>query len=292
MIHCAITNDENETIDLTDTEYYSVSSITGLDPPQAQVNTTALVLQDGSKFTSGRMGNRNIVITVVPLKAIEQSRVKLFNFVMPGRHLKMTFVTNLYRLYAEGYVENVEVDHYTNWQKLQLSVLCPDPFLYSETLYEHEWMSSNEAFQFPTRQMPPEDEDGLAIPYDTGVEFSTRYETDTLSIVNSGMETGLTVAVEFTGSASYFRIHNTMTDEYIEIDYTFEYGDLLTITTGELNKSVYVKRKSKIINILNGFKIGSTWLSLRKGTNSFDIDSDGMMFINANISYRTRHLGV
>lgn len=96
---------------------------------------------------------------------------------------------------------------------------------------------------------------------------------DTLTsveVVNAGsVTTGLTFELYASNSISNPKILNYETGEYISLDFDMEAGDLITISTGQGNKTVTLLRDGVETNIFNYLSEGITWLQLDMGGSTF-----------------------
>lgn len=184
-----------------------ISSITGLGPGKASVNTTQLASADGSVFNSARALERNIVMTLgcmqVPgvTETIEDARQKTYKYFPKKQILEFYIETDNRKLYTYGYVESNEPDIFSNNEKCVISIICPDPLFYSA-------MNSSETFN------------GIDFEFEFAFENNTIGEPITLipgippsrqSIVNSLPASGdknITYFVPVDGMDGYF-------DEYV-----------------------------------------------------------------------------
>lgn len=278
-----LTNSRGEKLALSNlSKGYRVSSIDGLNPADADIATTAFALSDGCLVTNRRIPKRNIVINFYLVNPFhEQGKLELYSFLRPKDWIRFDYKTANIEAYATGYVESFEAKTWQLMPSFQLSIICADPYFYSPTIQKYTWAPVIGAFEFP-----------FTIPISEGIEFSYINDSDTVTIINSGHESGMTITADFSDAASYLKIYNVLTDGYLKIDYDFQAGDILTITTGDLKKSVVLKRHSKEYNLINYFDLNSTWLTLGQGRNEFQYISDKMESIGISISYSTRYLGV
>ena len=73
-----IENEYGNMLELTHNPNYTITSIEGLNPAKANINTSVVASFDGSRFNSSRLNERNLVINVVIEKDIEQNRINLY----------------------------------------------------------------------------------------------------------------------------------------------------------------------------------------------------------------------
>ena len=136
-----ITNYLGESIEFELTNPYKtgiyVSSITGLGPGKASINTTDIATDDGSIFNSARSEQRNIVMELgfmqVPgiTDTIEDARQLTYKFFPKKKPLRFYILTDNRELEIYGYTESNEPDIFSKDEKTQISIICPDPLFYS-----------------------------------------------------------------------------------------------------------------------------------------------------------------
>ena len=136
-----ITNHLGESIEFELANPYKtgiyVSSITGLGPGKANINTTEIATDDGSIFNSARSTERNIVMTLgflqVPgvTETIEDARQLTYKYFPRKKPLIFHIKTDNRDLNAYGYTESNEPDIFSDNETTQISIICPDPLFYS-----------------------------------------------------------------------------------------------------------------------------------------------------------------
>ena len=133
MLKVKAVNQLNQELKLYDNTNYALTSVDGILPPKANVNTAALATKDGSVFNSARLNNRNVVLTVYPLGAIETNRMALYSFFKAKKPVRLYLATKSRSAYVDGWVESVSGSLFDQKEKLQVSVICPDPWLKAVT---------------------------------------------------------------------------------------------------------------------------------------------------------------
>ena len=125
-----------------------------------------------------------------------------------------------------------------------------------------------------------------------------KYNTkNTMVIENDSDEIGFTIVLEASSDSEIAAvsptIYNADTDEYLQITGEILNGDIITITTRTGNKTVTLERGGVKTNIINRLVSGSTWLSLREGTNRFYLRAaDGLKNLKVRIIHTNAYLGV
>ena len=126
-------NRAGEILTLTNRETeFQVESIRGLSPVPAQVNMTPMAGLDGAQFNSAKIQTRNIVIMLRIRGDVEKNRLTLYRFFRTKEKHRFYFSNESRSVYTDGYVESAEVDLFELGQRLQISIICPNPFFQSD----------------------------------------------------------------------------------------------------------------------------------------------------------------
>ena len=76
MYELKVTNEYDQTLQLTQNPNYTIKEVSGLDPPEAIINKTRNANTDGSEFNSSYLNDRQIIITMtIEAPAEEASQV-------------------------------------------------------------------------------------------------------------------------------------------------------------------------------------------------------------------------
>ncbi len=109
---------------------FQLVDVKGVNPPKANVSTSALSGIDGSYFISSRLNARNIVLTYKPIAngsdTIEARRRSLIDWFEQNQQIDLCLITETREAYISGYVESVEYDVFENPQLVQVSIICPE----------------------------------------------------------------------------------------------------------------------------------------------------------------------
>lgn len=266
MYTAKIENANNEILTLTQTEErWQVVSITGLNPPAAQVNTTAIAGMDGAKFNSAKLNTRQIV-TLLRLKGdVEDNRQYLYHFFRTKEWCKFYFKNANRDVFIEGRIETCEVSLFGLGEAMQVSIICPNPYFKSVDEIETELSSVTRMFYFP-----------FAIDEDDPIPFSELDITGSTNIYNSAeADAGLIFTITFNNAASTLKLLNETTGETFELDYSFSDGDTVIINTNKGEKSVRLIRNAVEYNLFSALVRGSTFFQLQIGDNYFSYLADG-----------------
>lgn len=283
MYTAKISNTNGDLLILTGQEaVYQIISITGLNPPAAQINTTTIVGLDGARFNSARLQTRNIVLTVKINGNVEENRLNLYRYFRTKEWCTFYYTTETLDVNIEGYVESVECDLFSNRETAQISILCPFPYFKSISEIVAESTSVYSAFVFP-----------FSINEGEPVVISTTTEDDdgSIDIHNSSeSETGVILEIEFESGAGSIEVKNTTTGDGITLVYPFQAGDTVMINTNKGEKSITLIRAGILSNIFSALQPGSVFFQLIIGNNKFEHLVDGVRADKVSMVFRYYNL--
>ena len=102
-----------------------ITSITGIGPAKANVNTTELAVSDGSIYNSARVTQRNIVFNFNLVEdpvtnLVEDVRQRTYKYFPLKKLLTLTFETDNRVAEIQGYVETNEPDIFQQEETAQI----------------------------------------------------------------------------------------------------------------------------------------------------------------------------
>lgn len=252
---------------LTLTEYGSAYNVTytGLGPVSAEIIKSSRGLVDGAKITSTRVDSRNVVLTVsIVGSSVEANRIRLYRFFAPKQTVKLYYKNGARDVYTEGTVESCEPDQFSEIQQVQISIICPQPYLIGAEEIVEDISNVLSLFEFPF------DIDA------EGVEFSTLSSKNYAILRNDGeVQTGFVVSVYAMEDVEKPVIYNAITGEAFRVSGTISAGYTLTISTVTGEKKITLTSPSgQVQNILYRVMAGSTWLQLTAGDNYISYAAD------------------
>lgn len=276
MFTLKIENVKHDILELTHNEgNYQVVSVTGLNPPNAQINRSTVAGMDGAKFNSSKLEERNIVITLKLNGDIEANRINLYRYFNAKQWCKIYYKNESRDVYIEGYVETVECNLFANNEQMQISIICPNPYFKGLEEIVDDVSKVIEMFEFPFAHGAKGATFEANTTTDNAIPFSELDLSKVTNVLNdSESETGMIIEVEFLGTVNKLRIVNTGTGEAFTLNYKFIENDKLVIDTNKGNKSIKLIRNSQEINIFNSLVKGSTFFQLSIGDNYFSYLAD------------------
>lgn len=257
---------------------FLIKSVTGLGPVKANINTTEVATNDGSKFNSARLTQRNIVFQMVFVdtlkgESIEDIRQKSYKYFPTKKNVDIIIETDNRYVKTTGYVESNEPNIFSSQEGAQISIICPDPYFYTagdNGDIVTEFYSIAPMFEFPFSN------ESLTDPMIVFSEIQSRaagvitYYGDT--------EIGIVIRIHALGEATNIAIYNTDTREVMRIDTDkikkitgkgLTVSDDIIINTAKGNKSITLLREGVSYNILNCLGKNPDWFTLTKGDNVF-----------------------
>ena len=275
MFTARLENSRGNVITLTgDEANYQVVSIVGLNPPSAHLNTSTVAGLDGAMFNSARLNTRNIVITAKINGDVEENRQNLYTYCPTKEKVRFYFQNNNRNVYIDGYVDTVECDLFTNDERMQISIICPQPYFMDVSDTEVGGSIVNSLFTFP-----------FSIESSTPIPLSEIALASYVDLYNdSDNEIGVIIDIDVDDDCNSIVIGNEGTGESFSLSYNFEEGDHITINTIKGQKAVTLLRNGVSSNLFGAMQRGSVFFQLASGDNIFSYVVDGNVGNNADVS--------
>lgn len=259
MFSLTVKNIYDQRLELTNNTDYVITSIDGIDPPDAVINTTKNAGADGSVFNSAYADNRVITITLAINENAETNRINLYKYFKTKSKVRLYYSNDTRNVYIDGYVQTMTVGYFQKKQVAQINIFCNDPYFKNVEENITDFSTVQAAFEFP-----------FFINEGEPIEFGQILLEQEKNIYNSGdVETGAVFIMRATGSVTNPVIYNTITNAYFRLNMTLEEGDEVRINTQKKQKSVLLIRSGTTTNIIGRLASGSTWLQLAPSDNVF-----------------------
>ena len=285
---------------------FLIKSVTGLGPSKANINTTEIASNDGSYYNSARIAQRNIVFNLVFMMTesgedIETVRQKTYRYFPLKKEVMIAIETDNRVLTTVGYTESNEPDIFSSSEGAQISIVCPDPFFYSNRISKTTFYGVDALFEFPFSN------EDLVNPLLIFGNIQTKRENNVYYEGDS--EIGVIITIKASAIAKNITIYNAATREIMKIDTSklpplpssgdsggsgdnksdssdktkaaigggltpapisgMIGGDEIVINTMKGEKSIVLIREGIVTNILNCLSKDSDWFTLSKGNNVF-----------------------
>jgi len=255
---------------------YTITDFSGLNPPKATINTNTTALMDGGMFDSSKLQMRSINIAFAIESPAEENRLACYTVIQSKMPLRIYYQSDALDIFIDGYVEDVDFSYWAMKNICTVSVLCPFPYFKGAQEVINELSAIIPMFHFPFAS--------------TAAGELVFGEIDTLTsveIANDGnVETGLTFELYAKASIKNPKVINYQTAEYFAINIDMQAGDLITVTTGQGNKTITLLRGGEEQNIFNLLDRNSTWLQLDIGGSVFVYEVEEGVITNLNVTIK------
>ncbi len=133
---------------------FVVLDASGFGPPKATINTSKMATMDGSRLNSTSIDQRNIVLTLafLPNPTIEDTRQKSYKYFPVKKTISLLIETDKRLCQTYGSVESNEPVIFNSEAGTQISIICPDPYLYAagpDSKNVAVFFANNPLFEFP-----------------------------------------------------------------------------------------------------------------------------------------------
>lgn len=302
MIHSIkVTNHLGEDITLELTRPgntgFIVSSVNGLGPPKATINTTKTAAADGTIYNSSFLDARNITMSLIfeetKTESIEVIRQKSYKYFPIKRNVELEIQTDKRLVKTKGYVESNEPSIFTSMAGCNISIVCPDPFLYAYDSINVVFSGVTSNFEFPFENDAKKDpitgeyiKDPITDEYvmDPLLELGIiENKTENVVYYEGDSEIGFQIIIHALGDVTNLRIYNVDTKDVIVINTdkltamtgsAILNGDTIFINTKKGYKSATLLREGHEYNIINCLGRKIDWFTLMKGDNTFAFTAD------------------
>lgn len=252
---------------------FAITSIKGIDPPEASINNTELSIADGSVFNSSRVSNRNIVIEIklLPNSTIAETRHSLYKYFPIKKKVRLIFDTDTRHAYIDGYVESNSIEIFDDFETAQISLICPYPYFKDTSDTRESLNSIVSEFTFP-----------FSNPVSTrALVMGNLSENNIVTIDYLGDDAvGIEFELSLFGTTSSITLRNNTTGQSMIIDNRrIEYltggpladGDRLEIGTVVGSKYARLHRGVETYNVLASLGTSPDWVTLEPGLNEVEI---------------------
>lgn len=275
MIEVKVKNDNGEVLNLSTSPNYTLYDVTGVTPPQSNINTSVNATSDGETVNSVRANKRNIVLYVAIHGVVELNRLNLYKYFPPKKHVTIYCKTANRNVHIEGVTELIDVKLFSNQQVAQISIICAQPYFKDINELITSFSQIEALFSFP-----------FSID-NNGVELSIIGTDIRKNIINAGeVDTGMIMELFAIGEVKNPIIYDVLNRTHIKLEFTMEANDTIYINTNSGQKSVTLLRDGVESNIISYLSYSSKWLTLNAGDNVFTYDAESGVS-NIKLTFRT-----
>lgn len=285
MYKLKVTNEYDQTLQLTQNPNYTIKEVSGLDPPEAIINKTRNANTDGSEFNSSYLNDRQIIITMTIEAPAEENRNNLYIYFRSKKAVKIAYKNGIRDVFAKGIVKDIDVQFFAKKQIAQITIDCMNPYFLENEDASGDISATQQLFEFPFAIEEP-------IPFS---EIST---TEPIEVVNEGNDpTGVIITITPISSRSIYGpiyVKNITNGLTFKINLILHQGESLIIDSIKGEKSVKKIDGSTETNVINEMNRTSEWIELIPGINRLLITegTTGIPQINASISFTPKYQGV
>ena len=266
-----------------------ISKIDGITPGNVQVNSQDFAVLDGGVYNSSRMETRNItiefyygrpgMIPAIDNHDVETARHIAYRYFPVKTQVRLDFLTEERNLSIWGYVESNDTDIFSEHEKGQVSIVCPDPYFYEKETVSFELGSSTKEFEFPFSNESLIDPLICFGDYGPRTTYEVNYQGD--------IEVGAIIRIHFLKNQTVPKItlydvsHNKkLVIDFDDIksktglEYILRYGDIV-FSSVRGQKDIYFERYGVRKSIIGAFDVMNfPWMYLTPGNNLFGYDAD------------------
>jgi len=246
---------------------FLITSVAGLTPTNATINTTDNSYSDGTLINSVKKEQRNIVFNITFVdtenkESIETVRQKCYKYFQVAHKITILVDTD-YRTYKiKGVVETNEIDIFSQQEGSQISIICPDPYFNSLTYNSLMMAAIQPRFKFPFK-------------IQTQFKFAERRMSVIDNFINDSSVEVYPI-IEFLAKTELTNpsIMNINTYEKAKINITLTAGDKVVIDTRKGQKSIILYSGNILANIFNYKDSSFRFFKLHVGDNYLKYDAD------------------
>lgn len=279
-----IISDGEKSIDLYRNKNIIVASTEGFGI-EATVNTAEYGSLDGAMYINSRLPMRVISITFRIKKTINLSviRKELYELFSPKSKLDINIVTNTLNVRTYGYCEKIDIPPNNIPLVGTLSIVCPDPYFYSESKLVNIYGTTASFFFLQS---------GISL---NRIVYGNTGKVNIATVNYDGDDkTGVVFKISAFDNVSGIKLENLTTGEYMSFSVNLQPLDVMTISTVDGDKYIKLCRNGEENNYLKYLEKGSTFFKLNHGENKIKFTATGATPTSVNVlmTYSTKVGGV
>lgn len=279
-----------------------ISKIDGITPGNVQVNSQDFAVLDGGVYNSSRMETRNItiefyygrpgMIPAIDNHDVETARHIAYRYFPVKTQVRLDFLTEERNLSIWGYVESNDTDIFSEHEKGQVSIVCPDPYFYEKDTVSYELGSYIPEFEFPFSNESLTEPLICFSDYGSGSIYHVEY--------NGDIEVGATVRIHFVEEPLIpeITIYDISHNKYLILNFNDiesdtgvtiqQYGDIV-VSSVRGEKDIYYERFGTRKSIIGAFDVMNfPWMYLTPGENLFGFVYDDQYVNDVTITVEHR----
>jgi len=296
-----VTNSANQSLKLELSNPWTsrviVESVDGLTPTKGTINTNALATSDGSVYNSARQDQRNIVFKFGLLEdkndgLIETTRQKLYKYFPVKKKVSIRVEADNRVASTEGYVETNEPDIFSELEKQQVSIICPNAF-WTAPSATYKLNGIESLFEFPFSNE--------SLTENKIIFGEIIYSAGTIFVYEGDVDSGVVINIHAIGPCVNPSVYNIITKETMTFNTSkiativgdgvddLVSGDTIVCSTVDGDPYVTLIRNGIEYNAIAMLPKVSSWLKVQSGRNAFGYKADSGA-ANIQISVQTQIL--
>lgn len=258
-------NHRGQTLEISVLSPFFLDSADGLEALENEFYDVKNYMEDGTNVKSSSVKERNITIQGRIILDKQINRQKLIRFFNPKHKFTIEYSNDYYTRYIDCYVEITPVISKEIFPKFMISLLCPNPWWYTEEEKNEiaMWVGT---FEFELEMDDAGD----------GIEMGYREPSNIVNVFNnSDTVSPLRIQFKMLGTVIKPYIENVDTGAKVMIDATLQGGDIVTVNTQRGNEYVTLERNGVTYNYFNYLSLDSDMhLSVDVGDNLIRYDAE------------------
>lgn len=296
-----VTNNRNDSLEMVlahpELTGLCISKVDGISPGDATINSTDYGVLDGGVFNSARLGTRNITIEFYYMfkPDIETSRHLAYYYFPVKTKVDLAFKTDHRTVVCSGYVEGNDTLIFDKQEKGQVSIVCPDPYFYSENTAHSYIRGIGYEFEFPFENESLDEPTICFGDYMTMSSQTIDYQGD--------IETGFVIRIRFLDDdVPTIKIGEARSNQYIDLDLinlsaaydiTISRDDIIEISSVKGDRHITYTHNGVVTNLLAFYYKKLPWFELYPGENTYVLNAtDNLQHIEVEFEYKTLYGGV
>lgn len=259
MYEVILENAQGNRLTFVQNSPFTITDIQGLNPPEADINTSSMALIDGAKFNSAKLQMRTINIAFAIEYQAAKNRVEIYKVLRSKQPIKFIYHGQYRNVQIDGYLQSINIDYFEMKQIVTCAIICPEPYFTEAQAVINELLNIISTFHFPFYST---EEPEIVFGYignDVGI-----------TIDNDGdVACGMIITLNARNTVTNPKIFNYATGEKFGITYSLQAADLVTIDTRQGHKTVTLQRGGSTINLFNYIDQDSVWLQLSPDGDTF-----------------------
>ena len=286
MSEFSIISPLNTRLDLFGNKYFMLEEIENQTEVNNSISSSKISGADGERITSATTDVRLIIFTfqINDDVDVEEAKRYILSFIKPKQNHTIIWQRNKRTLEIVGKCEKITMPRWQHGVAMQITFFCYQPYWEDVKSLINEISAIKDLHYFTKTK-------GKMLYFELGKPRPLgAYDTiRTRTFNNTGdTDVGMIIEINALSTVKNPAIYAS-TDEYIGVDdVEMQAGDVIRINTNKGEKDITLNG----VSILDKLKIGSTFLQLKVGNNTFTIksDDDNLTSVYFNLIYKQRYV--